>query len=96
MLDGSKIQLYIEFESLSEGGEGEKGSVAEAPRLKLAEVIVERALCAVLTDEAALDEGRAGGGRGTDTRLAGVRQQAQLAVLTGVVFMTDTGEAAFF
>lgn len=47
---------------LSERRHGEKGPVAEAPRLQLAKVVVEGAGGAVFADEAALDEGGAGRG----------------------------------
>ena len=63
LLNGCKLQLEIEFKPLGQRGQGEEGSIAEAPGLQLAEVVVERALSAVLTDEATLDE-RGTGGRG--------------------------------
>ena len=56
MLDGGKFKLNIEFESLSERWKREKGSIAEASGLQLAEVIVEWALGAILADKAALNE----------------------------------------
>ena len=61
LLNGCKLQLEIEFKPLGQRGQGEEGSIAETPGLQLAEVVVERALSAVLTDEATLDEGGTGG-----------------------------------
>ena len=66
LLNGCKLQLEIEFKPLSERGQGEECSIAEAPGLQLTEVVVERALSAVLTDEASLDERSTGGRGGAD------------------------------
>ena len=96
LLNGCKFQLEIELKALSERWQGQKGSIAEAPGLQLAEVVVERALSAVLADEASLDEGSAGGGGGA--HLLGCRalvgQLADLAVLAHVVLLADAGVAA--
>ena len=96
LLNGCKLQLEIEFKPLGQRGQGEEGSVAEAPGLQLAEVVVERALSAVLTDEATLDERGTGGGGGANVLgcRALVRQLADLAVLAHEVLLADTGVAA--
>ena len=62
--------------------QSQKCSVAEAPRLKLTEVVVEGALGAVLTDEAALDQGSTFRGRGADSGYTPAVQQAGFTVFT--------------
>ena len=96
LLNGCKLQLEIELKPLGQRGQRQKGSVAEAPGLQLTEVVVERALSAVLTDEASLDERRTGGRGGADILSCGalVGQLADLAVLSHVVLLADTGVAA--
>ena len=61
----SKFQPNIELEPLLQRIQSQKRAIAEAARLQLAEVVVERALCAVLADKAALDQRGAFGRRRT-------------------------------
>ena len=94
MLNGGKLQLNVELKSLAQRRQRQKGALAKAARLQLTEVIVEGALGAVLTDEAALYEGCAGGGRCAEAGRTFTLQQAHLAVAPRIVFLTEAGVAA--
>jgi len=62
----------------------------------LTELVVERALSAVLAQEASLDERSTGGGTGADIggAGAGVLEKADLAVVTNILVSTHAGVAS--